>query len=352
MVWAARPLRVGEVDEMTGTSVERLYYRGVQESVKGRGFVRKARKAASHALGGLRLLTTAGRGQFDVLHFQWAVAPAYDAMIMGLARRRLPVILTVHDLEPFNGDPTSRLQTTGFDRALRGADAVIVHTEESRAKLIARGFAAGAVATIPHGPLTLSGAPVPDKTARAAGAPWRVVLFGKLQPYKGVDVLIEALGRLPPEARVRLRVIVAGEPLMPMEPLLARVAELGVEPSIEFRLRRHTEREMAELFAQADAFVFPYRAIEASGVLHLVAAYGRWLIASDLGAFRDAIDERNGARTPPGDADALAKALAASIDRVPDAASVDRAVGWKEIGLRTRAVYREAIARSDAKRRA
>ncbi len=350
--WAGRPLRTGEAAELARDSIEPIYYRGVQDTAKGRGAVWKLRKAASHLLGGLRLLGLARRGRFDIVHFQWAVVPLYDASLMHRLRRRLPVILTVHDLEPFNDAPTSALQTLGFKRALQAASHIIVHTAAARQVLIDRGRAPQTVSTIAHGPLTLSAA-APPVAARdwTPGSPWRVVLFGKLQPYKGADLLVEAAGLLSPGDRARLRIVIAGEPFIPMEPLFARIAKLGLSETVEVRARRLDEAEMADLFGAADAFVFPYREIEASGVLHLVLPYGRWIIASDLGAFRELIvDGRNGARVQPGSAETLAVALAASIGRRPDADDVARVAGWDEIGLQTRAVYQQALAAHPSRR--
>ena len=339
--WAARASRAG--DEPERLDVDPIYYRGVQETAKGRGVLAKLRKAASHLLGGLRLLRLARRGGFDLVHFQWAVLPLYDALLMRRIGRRRPVILTVHDLEPFNGAPTSRLQTLGFEGALHAASRIIVHTPSARNALVGRGHDPHRVATIPHGPLTLSAAPAP-RTPRPASAGWRIVLFGKLQPYKGADVLVEAVGRLTPRDRAGLRVVIAGEPLMPMEALVARAAQLGLDGMVDFRLKRLSETEMAALFEAADAFVFPYRHIEASGVLHLVLPYRRWIVASDLGAFSDlVVQDRNGELVPPGDSEALAAALMASIGRSPAPDHRDGVVGWDEIGQRTRAVYEDAL---------
>ena len=119
VLWAGRPLRRGEAAELA--DVDPIYYRGVQDSAKGRGALWKLRKAASHLLGGLRLMRLARRGGFDLVHFQWLVLPIYDAFLMRCLARSQPVVLTVHDLAPFNDAPTSRLQTLGFSAsAARG----------------------------------------------------------------------------------------------------------------------------------------------------------------------------------------------------------------------------------------
>lgn len=342
--WATRPPRAGDDGALDTGRSEFIYYRGLEATSKGLGAGRKLRKALSHLQGGRRLQALVARGCFDVVHFQWAVLPLFDGLVMARLKRRAPVILTVHDLEPFNGSPTSRAQLLGFDRALKAASRLIVHTESARAALIARGCAPGSVVHVPHGPLRISGRP-PRSAPRRKGERWRVVLFGKLQGYKGVDVLVEALGLMAPEVRSRLEVVVAGEPLIAMEPLVARARALKLDRVLRFQLQRLTEEEMAELLGSADAFVFPYRNIEASGVLHLVLPLERWIVASDVGAFRELVlDGVNGERTPAGDPERLADALTASIGRRPDPVRRVEAPGWNEIGRRTREVYEEALA--------
>jgi glycosyltransferase involved in cell wall biosynthesis len=343
--WVGRPLRQGETLELPAAEIEALYYRGVQDTAKGRGLIWKLRKGLSHVLGGLRLIAMARRGGYQVVHVQWALLPAYDRWIMRRLSRRAPVVLTVHDVEPYNGSPTSSLQKLGLDRVFAAADRLVVHTEPARAMLRQRGVDDARIAVIPHGPLSLGVEAPLARSLRPAGAPWRIVLFGKLQPYKGLDLLIEALGLLSPAERARLHVTVAGEPLMPMEPLAARIAELGLTDIIQLRLKRLEETEMAALFAEADAFVFPYRQIQASGVLYLVAPYRRWLIASDLGIFSEFIvNDANGERVAPGSPEALAGALVRSIGREPDPASSPPLMTWDEIGLKTRSLYEDALA--------
>ena len=342
--WATRLPRPGDDQALDVGRSEFIYYRGLEDTAKGRGPVHKLRKALSHVQGGRRLLDLVARDRFDVIHFQWAVLPLYDSLLMRQLRRQAPVVLTVHDLAPFNGSPTSQLQAMGFRQVLASASRLIVHTEGARTSLIAQGHAPEAVVQIPHGPLGMAAPPSRPDPGDGTGR-WRVVLFGKLQGYKGVDLLVEALGRVAPDARRRLEVVVAGEPLISMEPVVERARALGLEPTLEFRLHRLSAGDMAGLLASADAFVFPYRQIEASGVLHLVLPLQRWIVSSDLGAFRELVlDGVNGIRTPAGDVDRLAAALVDSIGRRPDPSRPVQPPSWDEIGRRTRAVYESAIA--------
>jgi glycosyltransferase involved in cell wall biosynthesis len=178
-----------------------------------------------------------------------------------------------------------------------------------------------------------------------------VVLFGEIKPYKGLDILIEAVAALAPPVRRQLRVVVAGRPRMNIAPLASRIAERGLGEQFELRLRRLSEEEMAALFAEADGFVFPYRQVDASGVYYLVQALGKWLIASRVGIFAEEMSgEADGALVPPNDVPALARALEHAIAKRP-AGRVQRAESsWRDIGRVTRALYERARAEFDARR--
>jgi len=203
------------------------------------------------------------------------------------------------------------------------------------------------ISLIPHGPLALRCTPRPvvDKL----DGRWRIVLFGRLQTYKGVDLLIEAAGRLTEAQRERIEIVVAGEPFMALDPLEARARELGLAaPTFQIRPGRLDDQAMADLLGSADTFVFPYRAIEASGVLFLVAGLRKWIVASDLGAFSDtlgAVGSSQGTLIAPSDVGGLAAALADSIGRVPDERDTAWAPDWSTIGAATRRVYEDLLQR-------
>lgn len=343
--WAVRDLRAGEEADLPPEQVVLNFYRLTDGPRRKTGKFWKAVKGVEHAIDLRRMERLIDRENYDLVHYQWAALPSLDvAAIRRIARKR-PVLLTVHDTTPFNGAGVSSLQVRGYDALFAAADRLIVHTEGARASLVTRGVDADRIEIVAHGPIELRLAPEP--VADKAPGRWRVVLFGRLQAYKGVDVLVEALGLLPAEVRERLEVVVAGDPLMDMAPVLARADALGLTaPTLLFRLGRLDDRAMSDLLGSADAFVFPYRAIEASGVLFLVAGFRKWMIASRLGAFEDAIGGGvdQGALVAPGDPEALARALADGIGRAPSDAGMDWAPDWSTIGRRTAVIYRRMIA--------
>jgi glycosyltransferase involved in cell wall biosynthesis len=338
--WATRALRPNEEAELPHDAIRMHFYRLTDGRQPLRGRLSKYVKGAEHVLDMLRLERLAR--DYDVVHMQFAVLPMLDVHMMRRIRRHRPVILTVHDTTPFNGAEVSGLQVRGLDASFHAADALIVHTDGARRALSARGIPDAKISVIPHGPMTLKDKPAPVHDKRSGR--WRIVLFGRLQPYKGIDMLIDALASLPLDQRERLEVIVAGEPLMPMEPLTDRAAQAGLSaPTLQFRIGRLSGQEMADLLGSADTFVLPYRAIEASGVLFLIASMRKWIVASALGAFVDALGQDGvscGTLVEPGRADMLADALIDSIGREPGASDLSWAPPWHEIGERTASLYR------------
>jgi glycosyltransferase involved in cell wall biosynthesis len=334
---AALPLRPFFYGELAGLGAERW----------PAGFG-KAAKGLSHIRGMWRLADVLARERPDVIHFQWLPLPIVDRAFLTRLRRIAPLIVTAHDSEPFNGNAGAALQQLGALDILHRFDRVIIHTEQARARLAAQGLVADRLHRIAHGFLDDEAPLVPAQ--RAAGKV-RFLLFGKVKPYKGADILVEALRRLDPALRARAEVLIVGKPYMDVAALEAAAAELPDSLRCDFRFV--PEAEMRTLFTAADVLVFPYREIEMSGVLMAALKTGRPILASRIGGFAELIEDgRQGLLVPPGDADALASAMARLITEPTTRDAMAAAIlqlaaaipSWREIGEMTASLYRQAIA--------
>ena len=346
--WAVRPTRSGDRQEIAPQYVDAFFYRRIEEMPFLPRPLRAVAKGLAHALGLAQLVLRVIATKPDVVHFQWLVVPPVDALaIRIISSLSCPVVLTVHDTVPFNGERLSLLQNLAFDLPMRLSARVIVHTAAGRTRLLERGVPGEKLAVIPHGPLRL------HATASAAAQTARTderrtfLMFGEIKRYKGPDLLVEAVGLLPPSLRRQARFIVAGRPRMDLSPVAARIAALGLEETVEVWPRRLSEGEMADLFAQTDCFVFPYRQIDASGVYFLTKSFRKWVIASRVGIFaEDLQDGVQGVLVPPEDPAALADAIATAITKQPTPASISPSSAWLDIGYATRHVYQQAQARA------
>ena len=253
-------------------------------------------KVAEHPLG----LAALRRRRADVLHVQWLAAPELDAFLF---RPHLPSVFTAHDLLPRRTAHKREL----WRRLLRTFDRVVVHSERGRETLTEVGVEPERLRVIPH--------PVfPSEPARRDDG--RTVLaFGMIRPYKGLGDAIEAV-RLAGGSRL----LVAGDPLEPLEPY--RAAANGLE--VEWRLGYLAPPETDRAFGDATVAVFPYRPeLDQSGALLRALGAGVPAVAYDVGGIAEPVHRFGAGRVvPAGDVTGLAAALH---ELLSDEAALERA---------------------------
>lgn len=167
---------------------------------------------------------------------------------------------------------------------------------------------------IPRSRVVPDGTRLPEKLPALEGvhSPPRVYYIGQLYPWKGVDVLVEAMRYVEGTELV----IVGG---LPPEPDLDRLKRLASSLSLEDRVRFRgfvPPPELPAERAKADLFVIPLlnsttaRLFTSPLKLFEAMASGRPVVASDLPSIREILtNEENALLVPPGDAHALAAAI-------------------------------------------
>jgi glycosyltransferase involved in cell wall biosynthesis len=152
----------------------------------------------------------------------------------------------------------------------------------------------------------------------------RVALFfGLIRPYKGLDVLLEAASRLPPESD--WTILIVGEPWRGLGGQLERRAdELGLDDRVRFELGWVAENRVPALLAAADVVVLPYLTGTQSAVAPMALAHGVPVLTTAVGGVPEVvIDGVNGVVVPPADPVAMAEAL----ERLDDATLSGLAAG-------------------------
>jgi phosphatidylinositol alpha-mannosyltransferase len=129
-----------------------------------------------------------------------------------------------------------------------------------------------------------------------------IVFIGRHEPRKGVETLLAAFSRLPPDTRLWM----VGEGPQTAELRQRTVADTRIE-----WLGRIGDSEVASRLRGAEVFCAPSLHGESFGVVLLEAmAAHTAIVASDLPAYRKVTgDGRDALLVPPGDVDALAAAL-------------------------------------------
>ncbi len=150
------------------------------------------------------------------------------------------------------------------------------------------------IVVIPHGT-------TPRAEPREPPTSASVLLFGRLEQYKGVEVLAAAMP-LVWERRPEVRFVVAGA---------GEAARLvPADPRVSLRARYIAEDEVGTLLAEATLVALPYTQASQSGVGLLAIADGVPVVVSDLGALPELAYDRSFVAAP-GDPVALAEAIVA-----------------------------------------
>ncbi len=247
-----------------------------------------------------RIRSAIGNRQSAIYHFTGVHAWNLP-LVRGLRRRGVPVIHTLHDLDPHTGVRYPALIRLWNRLIIASGCHLLVHGQRTREQLIARGVPAERVTYAPllHGFLGAERAWPPvergrqgegergsggegergdalrdetkNESGRNAGRKVNVLFFGRIEAYKGVEDLLAAW-TLTQAGSLGYRLIIAG-------PVAQGVAQAGslrysAGDGVEVRDRRIDDAEADALFRDASLLVLPYRDATQSALIAAAYAYG------------------------------------------------------------------------------
>jgi phosphatidylinositol alpha-mannosyltransferase len=263
---------------------------------------------ASLALGAeqRRLRGVMRRGGFDVVHYHALWTPFLP--MQAFACSPGPRVATFHDTPPDGlGGAVSRALLSGLSRwLLPKMDAAIAVSEAPRAHL--RPAPGQAVWLEP--PCTdlqrFLAAPAPH---RVEGEPLTILFVGRLEPRKGVGLLLEAFRRLSQDG-VGARLVIAGEGAE--EPALRRyAAEHGLDDVVF--AGRFEDADAPAIYAACDVVCAPSPYGESFGIVIAEAmASGKPVVAAANRGYRTLLTGPGAELlAAPGDAEGLYRRLKA-----------------------------------------
>lgn len=168
-----------------------------------------------------------------------------------------------------------------------------------------------------------------------------LLFFGKISPYKGIEFLIQACQIL--YRKTKFFLIIAGDKsgaVTYWEKIKTLIEESLPETNYSLKPFYIPDEEMEIYFKAADVVIIPYLEIYQS-FIHMQAFYfGKPVIATDIGSFREDIMEgKMGYIVPPNNPIALAKAIDTFVlEMLPNFAVIsefiqneaDRKFSWDE----------------------
>jgi glycosyltransferase involved in cell wall biosynthesis len=155
------------------------------------------------------------------------------------------------------------------------ASAVIAHSHEAaRVVCETHGVEPRRVFMIPHGDLSSAhGSALPDrrKARQSLALPDRplCLMFGRVEPYKGIDEIVDFWNTEQPAAE--LCIVGHNDGDVYGASLLKRI---GGNPSIRTVFRHVADTELASWLAAADCVIFNYRALLTSGAASVARSFG------------------------------------------------------------------------------
>jgi glycosyltransferase involved in cell wall biosynthesis len=131
-----------------------------------------------------------------------------------------------------------------------------------------------------------------------------LVSVGRLEPYKGLHVLIDAYELLHAQ-EIQVKLLIAGRGELSDE-LKEKIYELG----IILENRWLTASEITNFVIQSDLVVLPYLQASQSGVIPLALAAGKPVVTTNVGGLSEQVDDnQTGRLVTPGNPHALAHAI-------------------------------------------
>jgi glycosyltransferase involved in cell wall biosynthesis len=243
----------------------------------------------------------------DIVHFQ-VNNPMLCPLIPML--RRYPLVATFHDIEPHPGE--DRLLDIGsllyrltlfMSRAL--TDRMFVHGRALKDILVANyRVPEERVHVIPIGEHEVAPFVKFEEEGREPEG-LRVLFFGRIHRYKGLDCLIQAeplITQKIPDARI----VIAGT-----GEDFGRYEEMMADRDVfEIYNYRIPYEEGARLFQQASVVALPYIEASQSGVIPTAYGFKRPVVVTDTGSLPEIVDDgETGYVVPPRDPEALAGAI-------------------------------------------
>lgn len=239
-------------------------------------------------------------------------APAMGTVAGLLRKHGVKVISIVDNAVPHEPRFHDEFLTRWFLRKNNGLIAMAEPVKQD----ILRMHPDAKVKLMPHPLYDHFGTVVPlDEARQKLGLPRdaRVLLFfGLIRDYKGLDLLIDAFGKLDR----RHHLVIAGEPYGDFSNYQKQIDSCTMRANIHVHARFIADAEVPLFFGAADAVVLPYKSATQSGITAIAYHFGVPVIATEVGGLKEALNHgRTGLLVPEVSADAMGAGINAFFDR-------------------------------------
>lgn len=250
----------------------------------------------------IRIIRYAATSAAPIFHVLWNYKfPYFDRTLLLIYFKLLGkrIVFTAHNVNAGERDGSDSLfNRWSLRMQYRLVDHIFVHTEKMRSQVIdVFGARKEKISIIPFGtydmvPQTLLTCSEAKRGLGVRETDHTILFFGRIVPYKGIDLLVDAFLRIANQ-NPKYRLVIAGEPMKGAEQywegVRGKIEKSAAREQVSLHSRFIADQEIELYFKAADVLVLPYTQIFQSGVLFMSYSFGLPVIATDVGSFNDDI---------------------------------------------------------------
>lgn len=249
----------------------------------------KYKKLYYYYQGWRRLTSTLKRENEEcIFHVHWLRFSPIDYFYLKKLNRQknIRLIFTVHNILPHE---TMSFDMFFYQKLYSLFDHLIFHSEQNIIDFNSLFQNCGAKQSIiPH--YSYEVAPnIPPNEGIV-----KILFFGAIRPYKGLELLIAALKKV--DHFLKWELTIAGKPEYDISQLRGEVERDNIlNERIKWKTGWIEDEAIPAIFQECHIAVLPYLNIDNSGLVHLAMSYGKTVLVPDIGVFKDLIEEdKNG----------------------------------------------------------
>ena len=212
--------------------------------------------------------------------------------------QRAKIITTIHDPHPYtHGYTLSQflLANVGFGGEKFVAGRIVLNNQD--ADFVANKYNCK-VAVIPHAAYNFY---LPANYKNKETVSRKIAFIGRIDIYKGVDILVRAYKMLKTEG---VKLLIAGSGQIDDETM----SIIKSDSNINLLNRYIANEEIPTLMEDVDIVVLPYTNATQSGVIPMAFAFGKTVIATNVGALSEQVPYGTGILVEP-EADSISSAI-------------------------------------------
>ena len=237
----------------------------------------------------------------DVIHF--VNEHPWNNLILLKFKYKYKMVLTCHDPNPHLGERNTfilKLFNLSKSYQLTKVDRIIVHGNNMVEELKKRNISSKKIDVVPHGDYQFF-TKYPSSINETDNS---ILFFGRIQPYKGIEYLIQAESLIS-KVLTEYKIVIAGE-----GDISKYSKYIEHDGKFEIINRYIDDSEVSNLFNKCKVVVLPYIDASQSGIVPIAYAFKKPVVATSVGSLPEIVEnEVTGFLVPPKNPNALAGAI-------------------------------------------